>query len=73
MQVQFRYQIENSTLAHNACKCNVHVRVTWLKSTKFQERITHNIIEKFAHRLKEIFEFVEREILLAPRQEDTSL
>ncbi|CAB4311102.1 unnamed protein product [Prunus armeniaca] len=72
-RVQFRYQIENSTLAHNACKCNVHVRVTWLKSTKFQERITHNIIEKFAHRLKEIFEFVDREILLAPRQEDTSL
>ncbi|XP_021801704.1 C2 and GRAM domain-containing protein At5g50170 [Prunus avium] len=72
-RVQFRYQIENSTLAHNACKCNVHVRVTWLKSTKFQERITHNITGKFAHRLKEIFEFVEREILLAPRQEDTSL
>ncbi|KAM1340054.1 hypothetical protein ACFX2H_038503 [Malus domestica] len=65
-RVQLRYRIEKSAMAHNACKCNVHVRVFWLKRTKFQDRVTHNIVGKFAHRLKEIFEFVKQEILLAP-------
>ncbi|KAL6181817.1 hypothetical protein ACLB2K_048466 [Fragaria x ananassa] len=68
-RVQLRYRIEKSSLAHNACKCNVYVRVTWLKSTMFLERIKHNITEKFAHRLKDIFELVKREILLTPQQD----
>ncbi|XP_068306003.1 C2 and GRAM domain-containing protein At5g50170 [Pyrus communis] len=68
-RVQLRYRIEKSAMAHNACKCNVHVRVFWLKRTKFQDRVTRNIIGKFAHGFKEIFEFVEREILLAPGQD----
>ncbi|XP_040367988.1 C2 and GRAM domain-containing protein At5g50170 isoform X2 [Rosa chinensis] len=68
-RVQLRYRIEKSALAHNACKCNVYVRVTWLKSTMFLERIKHNITGKFAHRLQDIFEMVEREILLTPQQD----
>ena len=62
MQVHFRYQIEKSPLAHCACKCDVYMGISWLKSTKFQERITQNITEKF-NRLKEIFELAEIEIL----------
>ncbi|KAK7852008.1 c2 and gram domain-containing protein [Quercus suber] len=61
--VHFRYQIEKSPLAHCACKCDVYMGITWLKSTKFQERITRKITEKFTNRLKEIFELAEIEIL----------
>ncbi|XP_021292585.1 C2 and GRAM domain-containing protein At5g50170 isoform X2 [Herrania umbratica] len=68
-RVHFMYQIEKSGLAHNACKCDAYIGITWLKSTKFQQRITRNITEKFIHRLKEIFELVEREILFATQQD----
>ena len=63
------YQIEKSDLAHNACKCDAYIGITWLKSTKFQLRITRNITEKFIHRLKKIFEMVEREILYETQQD----
>ncbi|CAK9137549.1 unnamed protein product [Ilex paraguariensis] len=66
-RVQFRYQIENSNLVPRSCKCDVYLGVTWLKNTKFQGRITQNITDKFTRRLKEIFELVESEILLASR------
>lgn len=69
LQVNFKYQIEQSALAHIACKCDVYVGTTWLKSTKFQQRITRNITEKFTHRLKEIFELLEREVLFASQQD----
>ncbi|KAF5730889.1 C2 and GRAM domain-containing protein [Tripterygium wilfordii] len=69
--VHFRYQIEKSALAHNVCKCDVFVGISWLRSTKFQQRITRNIIEKFTYRLKGIFELVEKEILLATQQDSS--
>lgn len=66
MQVYFRYQFESSVLAvRNSCKCDIYVGVMLLKSTKFEQRITRNIIEKLTHRSKHILELVEREILLA--------
>ncbi|XP_058102506.1 C2 and GRAM domain-containing protein At5g50170-like isoform X2 [Magnolia sinica] len=65
-RVHLRYQIE---AAHDSvpqvCQCQVYVGIVWLKSTKFQKRITRNISDKFTHHLKEIFELSEREILLA--------
>ncbi|XP_059657972.1 C2 and GRAM domain-containing protein At5g50170 [Cornus florida] len=64
-RVQFRYNIENSALDPCSCKCDVYIGVMWLKSTKFQQRITRNITEKLTNRLKEIFELAEREILLS--------
>lgn len=71
-RVHFRYEIEKSPLAHNACKYAIYIGISWLKSTKFQQRITQNITEKFTHRLKEMIELVEREILFATQQ-DTSV
>ncbi|TYH40333.1 hypothetical protein ES332_D12G239800v1 [Gossypium tomentosum] len=64
-RVQLRYQIEKSSLARNACKCDAYIGIKWLKvkSINFQLRITRNITDKFIHRVKEIFEFLEREIL----------
>ncbi|CAH2075698.1 unnamed protein product [Thlaspi arvense] len=64
-RVHFRYKFESSVLTANSCKCDVYIGIRWLKSTKFQQRITRNISEKFAHKLKNTFELVEREILLA--------
>lgn len=65
MQVQLRFQIEKSSLARNACTCDVYIGITWLKvkSINFQHRVTRNITDKFIHRVKEIFELLEREIL----------
>ncbi|XVF49315.1 hypothetical protein PTKIN_Ptkin04bG0001500 [Pterospermum kingtungense] len=68
-RVHFMYQIEKSGLAHNACKCEAYIGITWLKNTEFKLRITRNITEKFSHRLKEIFEMVEREIVFATQQD----
>ncbi|KAL5544117.1 hypothetical protein UlMin_007901 [Ulmus minor] len=69
-RVHFRYQIERSLLAQNACKCDVYIGITWLKSTKFQQRITQNITVKFTNRSKEIFALVERETLFASQQDN---
>ncbi|KAL4347535.1 hypothetical protein GQ457_17G019330 [Hibiscus cannabinus] len=64
-RVKLRYQVEKSSLAQNACRCDAYIRIVWLKvkSTNFQLRITRNITDKFTHRVKEIFELLEREIL----------
>lgn len=70
-QVHFRYQMEKSVHADCSCKCDVYIGVTRLISTKFQQQITRNITEKFAHRLKEIFEVVEREILFRTQQDSS--
>ncbi|CAI0451553.1 unnamed protein product, partial [Linum tenue] len=71
--VNLRYQIEKSGLAHNACKCDVYVGITWLKATKFQQRITSNITDKFSQRMREIFELVEREILFGIQHDSPPL
>ncbi|XP_042950527.1 C2 and GRAM domain-containing protein At5g50170 isoform X3 [Carya illinoinensis] len=70
--VHFRYQMEKShDHSDSSCMCDVYIGVTWLKSIKFQQRITWNITKKFAHRLKEIFEVVDtdREILFRTQQD----
>ncbi|KAF5476729.1 hypothetical protein F2P56_003438 [Juglans regia] len=69
--VHFRYQMEKSVHTDCSCKCDVYIGVTWLISTKFQQQITRNITDRFAHRLKEIFEVVEREILFRTQQDSS--
>ncbi|KAL7138904.1 hypothetical protein ABFS83_09G014400 [Erythranthe nasuta] len=63
-RVQFRYQIEKSSFAHNSCKCDLYIGLMWLKNTKFEPRITKNVIGMFTRRSQEILQLVEREILL---------
>ncbi|KAF8037069.1 hypothetical protein BT93_B0092 [Corymbia citriodora subsp. variegata] len=62
-RVQLTYQIEKSGQNHSSCKCDVYIHIIWLKSTKFQDRITRNITSKLSQRLKDIFELVERNSL----------
>ncbi|KAL2340952.1 hypothetical protein Fmac_008892 [Flemingia macrophylla] len=63
-RIHFRYEIEKSSLGECACKCDAYIGIMWLKSSRFQRRINQNITAKFNHRLKEIFELVQKEILL---------
>ncbi|XP_027337352.1 C2 and GRAM domain-containing protein At5g50170 [Abrus precatorius] len=62
--IHFRFEIEKSSLGDCACKCDAYIGIMWLKSSKFQQRINRNITAKFSFRLKEIFELVQKEILL---------
>ena len=64
-QVQLKYELENPALAQGTCKCDAYVGVAWLRSTKFEERITRNVVRKFSRWSKEVLQLVEREILLA--------
>ncbi|KAL6524530.1 hypothetical protein OROHE_016201 [Orobanche hederae] len=63
-RVQFRYRFEKSSFMHNSCKCDIYIGIMWLRSNKFESRITRNIIGKFTNRLEEILQSVEREISL---------
>ncbi|KAL8159035.1 hypothetical protein V2J09_000572 [Rumex salicifolius] len=62
--VHVRYQIGEHD-DKEGCKCDVYLGIEWLKSNKFRQRITRNVNDMFACRLKEIFDFVKEEILLA--------
>ncbi|KAK7281951.1 hypothetical protein RIF29_10359 [Crotalaria pallida] len=63
-RIHFRYKIEKSALGDCACKCDVYIGILWLKSCKFEQRINQNITANFTHRLKEIFELIQKEILI---------
>ncbi|GAB4824893.1 hypothetical protein Ancab_007763 [Ancistrocladus abbreviatus] len=63
--VHLRYHIEKLASEDDACKCRVYMGIKWLKTGKFQQRITRNINEKLEPRLKEVFDLVKKEILLA--------
>ncbi|KAF1871073.1 hypothetical protein Lal_00020807 [Lupinus albus] len=63
-RIHIKYEIEKSAIGDCACKCDAYIGIMWLKSSKFEQRINRNIIAKFTLRLKEIFEMVQKEILL---------
>ncbi|KAK9684786.1 hypothetical protein RND81_10G232500 [Saponaria officinalis] len=62
-RVHLRYHVRSSSAAGDACKCDVYLEILWLKECKFQQRIISNINEKFAGRLKSMFELVKKEIV----------
>ncbi|XP_058787396.1 C2 and GRAM domain-containing protein At5g50170-like isoform X2 [Vicia villosa] len=62
--IHFRYEIEKSVIGECACKCDVYIGIMWLRNSKFQQRINRNITAKFKTQLEEIFELVQKEILL---------
>ncbi|KAF7838280.1 C2 and GRAM domain-containing protein [Senna tora] len=68
-RIHFRYQIEKSPLGDCACKCDAYIKIMWFKSSKFQERINGNITAKFTNRLKEIFEMLQKEVLLMSQKD----
>ncbi|XP_010533454.1 PREDICTED: C2 and GRAM domain-containing protein At5g50170 [Tarenaya hassleriana] len=62
-RVYMRYEIKRSGVACEASKCDVYVGIRWLKATKFQQRITRNVLEKFRIRLKEMFDLLQKQVL----------
>lgn len=62
MQVQLKYEVVHCRPGW--CTCDVFVGVVWLKSCTFEQRITRNIYMKFGERVQDMFELVEREMLL---------
>ncbi|CAO2826440.1 unnamed protein product [Amaranthus hypochondriacus] len=64
-RVHLSYHLLSLKSIEEECKCDVFLGILWLKDCKFQQRITKNINEKFASRLKTIFELVKKEILLS--------
>ncbi|XP_073012937.1 C2 and GRAM domain-containing protein At5g50170-like [Typha latifolia] len=62
-RVHMRYDIQTLSSDATTTRCDAFVGIEWLKSSKFQKRITRNICDKLTHRSKEIFELAEREIL----------
>lgn len=42
-------------------KCEVYLRIRWLKPIKFEQRISKSIMEKFRNRLKVIFDLFQKE------------
>ncbi|KAD4385677.1 hypothetical protein E3N88_25846 [Mikania micrantha] len=58
--VQLRYEVVDSRPGW--CMCDVFVGVVWLKSCKFEQRVTRNIVFKFGDWIREMFEFVGREV-----------
>ncbi|PWA38192.1 C2 calcium/lipid-binding and GRAM domain containing protein [Artemisia annua] len=60
--VQIKYEVVDCRSGW--CACDVFVGVVWLKSCKFEQRITRNVIAKFSDRIRDMLELVERETLL---------
>lgn len=44
-------------------KCEVYLKIRWLKTIKFEQRISTSIMEKFRNRLKVIFDLFQKESL----------
>lgn len=38
-RIQFRYEIEKSSVGPWSCKCDVYIGVLWLKSNKILEQV----------------------------------
>lgn len=49
----------------NACKVQVSMGISWLKSTKHQKRIAGNVFSTLSVHLKEMFRLLEREFAAA--------
>ncbi|KAK9080525.1 hypothetical protein SSX86_000283 [Deinandra increscens subsp. villosa] len=60
--VQVKYEICDSRPGW--CACDVFIGIVWLKSCKFEQRITRNVVVKFGGWIQEMFELVEREALM---------
>ncbi|KAI3686421.1 hypothetical protein L1987_80097 [Smallanthus sonchifolius] len=56
--VQVKYEIVDCRPGW--CACDVFIGVVWLKSCKFEQRITRNVVVKFGDWVREMFESVER-------------
>ncbi|KAG2298910.1 hypothetical protein Bca4012_010467 [Brassica carinata] len=59
--VHLRYEVKKAGGDCKTSKCEVYLRIRWLKPIKFEQRISKSIMEKFRNRLKVIFDLFQKE------------
>ncbi|CAF2320685.1 unnamed protein product [Brassica napus] len=60
-RVHLRYEVKKAGVDCKTSKCEVYLRIRWLKPIKFEQRISKSIMEKFRNRLKVIFDLFQKE------------
>lgn len=60
-RVHLRYEVKKTGVDCTTSKCEVYLRIRWLKPIKFEQRISKSIMEKFRNRLKVIFDLFQKE------------
>ncbi|KAL8115837.1 hypothetical protein AgCh_022362 [Apium graveolens] len=61
--LNLRYQLEDLPSRSMGCNVQVYIGVAWLKSTKYKNRITKNILTTLQGRLTVMFSTVEKEFV----------
>ncbi|KZV30965.1 hypothetical protein F511_31142 [Dorcoceras hygrometricum] len=59
--LHLRYQVEDLPSRSVGCNVQVFIGIVWLKYTRYQKRITKNILSNLQDRLKVMFSILERE------------
>ncbi|VVB15527.1 unnamed protein product [Arabis nemorensis] len=60
-RVHLRYEVKKAGVDCKTSKCEVYLKIRWLKPIKFEQRISRSIMEKFRNRLKVIFDLFQKE------------
>ncbi|CAH2070593.1 unnamed protein product [Thlaspi arvense] len=60
-RVHLRYEVKKAGVDCKTSKCDVYLKIRWLKPIKFEQRISKSIMEKFRNRLKVIFDLFQKE------------
>uniref|UniRef100_A0A1J3E213 C2 and GRAM domain-containing protein n=1 Tax=Noccaea caerulescens TaxID=107243 RepID=A0A1J3E213_NOCCA len=60
-RVHLRYEVKKGGVDCKTSKCEVFLKIRWLKPIKFEQRISKSIMEKFRNRLKVIFDLFQKE------------
>ncbi|XP_010442497.1 PREDICTED: C2 and GRAM domain-containing protein At5g50170-like [Camelina sativa] len=60
-RVHLRYEVKKAGVDCKTSKCEVYLKIRWLKTIKFEQRISKSIMEKFRNRLNVIFDLFQKE------------
>lgn len=60
-RVHIRYEVKKAGVDCKTSKCEVYLKIRWLKTIKFEQRISKSIMEKFRNRFKVIFDLFQKE------------
>ncbi|KFK26649.1 hypothetical protein AALP_AA8G275600 [Arabis alpina] len=60
-RVHLRYEVKKAGGDCKTSKCEVYLKIRWLKTIKFEQRVSKSIMEKFRNRLKVIFDLFQKE------------
>ncbi|XP_073153905.1 C2 and GRAM domain-containing protein At1g03370-like isoform X2 [Henckelia pumila] len=61
--LHLRYQVEDLPSRSVGCNVQVYIGIAWLRYTRYQKRITKNILSNLQDRLKIMFSILEKEYI----------